>query len=327
MVRAALVLSGPKSHRIARLVWWVALVLAVPCMEARATEDPPAADVAKTVQQKLQWIHDGERSGMGALGLARLWGSVAYDYEREMELARSEDAYDRALKLLEKMPEGRLDYAILLGNMGLLYMLKGDFDASERYRSRAVDVSRELGDQLTIARSLAHLAEVHLRLHKFEQARDESQQAYNGMIAQKDPNQSEVVSDLSVLSFAECDSFRCEGALDHARTALELAQSLFAADPLPAAQAHMTLGYVVWKTGGSSAADEEMREGIEIMKQAVPPSHPFFLSALEQYRIYLKSTHRGAQSKQVADEIAQIQASSQTPCMSCTVSVNSLMKQ
>jgi tetratricopeptide (TPR) repeat protein len=327
MVHAALVLSGPKVKKIAWLVGWATLVLAVACVEMRAMEAPPASDLAKSIQQKLQWIHDGERQGMSPLQMARLWASLASDYEDMMELQRSEDAYNHALKLLETTPEGRIDTTILLSNLGSLYVMKGDLATSARYRQRALDVSRTIGDPLTIARSEARLAEVHLGMRRYDDALREADEAYREMVLLNDSDKSEMVSILSVLVFAECDRGHCDNGLDHAHAALALARSAYPGESLQVAQADLTLGYAEWKSGKKDGPDEEMREGIRIMKENEPPSHPFVLSALEQYRSYLQSTHHGAEAKQVADELAQIQANKQAPCMNCTVSVNALVKQ
>src|ERR1700753_2450424 len=89
-------------------MWWLAgaAVLLLFAPKAHAT----SVDIAKSqkdVAQDIAMIREGERSGMEPLKLGRLWAHLASDYEDAMDIVKSEDAYNHALRLLERVAEAR----------------------------------------------------------------------------------------------------------------------------------------------------------------------------------------------------------------------------
>jgi len=282
--------------------------------------------VQQRIAVEMQAARQLEQSGTEPLKLGRLWAQIAADYEDAMQYTQSESAYNRALKFLEAAPE-KIDYATVLGNLGSLYVLQGNYDDAERCRKRALAVRESTGDKLEIARGQALLAEVHLGAHRYKEAQREALDAHNGMVALRDPNTSEVLSTLVTLIFSECFRGDCESSLKHAREAFSLASGSFGADSLEVGQAHLALGFAEWKTGMKDGPDEEMRAGIEIMKARTSANHPFALSALEQYRRYLEATHRKQEAKEIAEEKARLEGAKQKSCSSCTVSVYGLREE
>lgn len=278
--------------------------------------------VQQHIADDLKWIHDSEKDGLEPLKLGRLWAHLASDYEDAMELAKSETAYNRALRLLEPLPEAQEDYAVVLDNLGSLYVMSGKFDESERCRKRAMAVSEKMGDQLEVARGKANLAEVHLGRHKYKEARQEAQEAYATMLAMKEPKASHLVSALVTLIYSECAVKQCQPAMDHAHTAVSLAGNAKPLDILALGQAHLALGYVEWRNGIKDNPDEEMREGIRIMRSQELPTHPYVLSAMEQYRAYLESEHRKPEAREIAEQLRAM--TSKDTCSQCTVSAYSL---
>jgi tetratricopeptide (TPR) repeat protein len=272
---------------------------------------------------EVEAAREQEQSGVEPLKLGRLWAQLASDYESEAEYAKSEGAYNRALRYLEASPE-KIDYAVVLDNLGSLYVLLRNYDSAERCRKHALAVQEAIGNKLEIARGEALLAEVHLGVHKYKEARREALDGYTGMVALRDPDTSQVLSTLVTLIYSECSMGDCASALKHAREARSLADGAFAADSLEVGQSHLALGFAEWKNGIEDGPDEEMRAGIEIMRLRTSAGHPYVLSALEQYRRYLESVHRKDEAREIAQEVAQSQGVGKKPCSTCTVSVYGL---
>jgi hypothetical protein len=274
-------------------------------MNSQANAGQQAATAPATLEQQIvseiQGIHEGEQRGMEPLKLGRRWAHLAADYEDAMEFAKSESAYNHALRLLESAPDGKADYAIALDNLGSMYLMSGD--------------------PLEVARGKAQLAEVELARHRFKEARQGAMEAYNEMIALKDPDVSARISVLATLIYAECSSGGCADGLAHAREAASLARGAFPADSPTVGQTHMALGFAEWKNGLKDGPDSEMREGIKIMKGA---GLPYALSSLEQYRAYLGAEQREQEAKQVAQEETRMKSRAQAGCVNCSVSVYSL---
>ncbi|WP_263367075.1 tetratricopeptide repeat protein [Edaphobacter bradus] len=290
-------------------------------IELQATANSSSLD--QQIAQELALIHDSEHQGLEPLMMGRLWAKLASDYQDESALGRAEDAYNHALPLLEPSSSERVDYAVVLDNLGSLYGMMGNYDASERCCKRALAIREKLGDPLEIARGKVHLAGLHVAMHKYKGARREALEAYNEMVALKNPDTDDIVATLFTLTYATCTRGGCSDSLEYARKAWSLARGAFPADSLQVGLAHMALGYAEWKAEIKDGPDEEMRKGIEIVKARAPQNNAYLLNVLEQYRVYLEAVHREPEAKQVAVEEAQLKKQS-GKCANCTVSVYGL---
>jgi tetratricopeptide (TPR) repeat protein len=310
-----------KRYEWAILTSLVLLAVLTPAGEAEQ-KALPEQQLNPHIALEVQAIQEQEKSGAEPLTMGRLWAQLAWDYERQMEYSKSEAAYNRALRFLERAPE-EIDYAVALGNLGSLYMLVGNYGGAERCRKQALAIREAAGDKIEIARGKALLAEVYLISHKYKEAHRTAQEAYTSMVTLKDPHQREALSALITLVYAECFHGDCTSTLEHAREALSLARAGFAPDSVDVGHAHLALGFAEWKTAMKDGPDEEMRAGIEIMKGLSSPQRPYVLSALEQYRSYLEATNRKQEAKAIALEEAQL-GDMRRDCANCTVSVYGL---
>jgi len=86
------------------------------------------------------------------------------------------------------------------------------------------------------------------------------------------------------------------------------------------------LGFVEWKAGEREAADEDLREGVRILRLQLPPTHPLMVHALELYRDYLADNHRGPEAQKIAEEQKTLYEHARS-CSGCTVSVHGLRTQ
>jgi tetratricopeptide (TPR) repeat protein len=313
-------------QRVRAAAWFAGAVALLLCgMTAQALQVAPAGvSLEQRVAQDQDTIRAGEHEHMDPLKLGRLWAHLAVDYEDAAEFSKSENAYNRALKLFQATPEGAKDYAIALGNLGSLYLASGDFDAAERCRRQSMALREAAGDRLEIARGESHIAEVSLAKHHFKDAARESSMAYREMVEVKDSDASDLVSTLVTMTFASCMNKQCGEAVAHGREAVSLARESFPANSLPMGEAQMALGYAEWKTGLKDDADRDMREGIAALRAWMTPGHPYFLGAMRQYRLYLDQTHRKREAQQIAAEEKRFETAPANACSNCTISAYSL---
>jgi len=74
-------------------------------------------------------------------------------------LEQAEANFKQALEFVEKQNDQRRQ-AYLLGNLGILYLHKNDFDQSYDYYNRSLKIMTEMGDELGEARSYANLGKI-----------------------------------------------------------------------------------------------------------------------------------------------------------------------
>lgn len=300
------------------------LLLAVcysPALKAQQEPMTPAAHVARN----RALISDAGRLKLNSVQIGGLWAQIASDYQDLGQFAESEAAYNRALALLEPESTARKAYAVTLSNLGSLYTMTGNFDAAENCNRRSLAVLERLGDPLLIARAQGHLADVYLAMGRSKDALRYSSLAVQAVETLPGATSDDSGSMLITYAYASCLTSHCDEGLQAAREAMGIVRTSFEPQSLPVGQAHVALGYVEGKAGETAAADEDLREGVRILRIQLPVSHPLMIHALDLYREYLVSNHRDAEAKKIAKE--QKAADKSNSCSGCTVSVYGLRIQ
>ena len=293
---------------------------------ARAFQVSAAGGLEHKIAQETEKIREGERSGMDALNLGRMWGHLGEDYEDAGQLDKAESAYNHALQLLGRSPEMAKDYAAALDNLGSLYLVEHNKSAAERCHMRALAVREATGDKVQIARGKSLLAEVYLMERKYKDAQQMAAEAYDAMVSLKDAT-DEIVATLVTLTLASSQNGQRAFAAERGRDAKTLALAVLPADCLLIGEARMALGYAEWKAGMKDGPDEEMQEGIRILKKWSTAGHPYGVGAMTLYATYLKATHRKVEARQVAEQARVEMSRLPGACADCTVSVYGLRTQ
>ena len=294
---------------------------------ASALQESAAESRAERIARDLQLIHAAEYERQGPLGMGRLWAKLASDYEDSGEWAKGEAAYNRALQILEEAPEGILEYSAALDNLGSLYLSQGNLDAAEACRKRSYALREKSGDALAIARGKWMLAEIDLGRQRFRDAQKKASEAYATMVALNDPLVRERVATLAMLSYVDCKINQCALGVEAGREAKRLALAGLPVDDLLLGETLMALGYAEWKAGMKDGPDEDMREGVRILRERATPGHPYLLAALTLYSDYLRGSNRTAEAEALIKEKESARVGSANACSNCTVSVQSLRER
>ncbi|HXC95366.1 MAG TPA: tetratricopeptide repeat protein [Edaphobacter sp.] len=206
----------------------------------------------------------GERHATeGELG--RLWVQMAYDYQGEGDMQRSEEAYARALALLRR-PVSR-DYGVALDGLGMLYLVTGRLRESERLRREALAVYQGLHDEAGEATIHINLGINLLHLHRFKEAERETSVGVREMEVQTERDENQLIAGLIASSYAKCFQNRCEEALVEADRALTLARAKFAKDAIEVVVALIARGFDDWRTGAEAEGERAMLEAIDLVRE------------------------------------------------------------
>jgi len=307
--------SGRKPARA--LVWLLAFSLSSLLAPAGLAQSQTAT-IASRISQYQKMIADAPQLKLTDRQIGGLWAHIASDYQDLADFTQSEAAYTQALSLFEHDPAAQEWYAITLGNLGGLYGLTGRLDAQENCRRRSLAVFERLGEPLQIARTQAQLAEGYLAMGKNKLAERYSSEAIHAMTSLPGATGEDKASALVTFAYATCLTGHCDDGLRAARDAMTIVRASFHPESFPAGQTHITLGFLEQKTGDSVHAEEDLREGIRILRLDLPPSHPLLTHALMLYRNFLAESHRDAEAKRISDEVQT------TSCAACTISVSGL---
>ena len=302
-----------------------AVLLVVVCNPAlmKAQQAGESMTPAAHIAHNRALIANAAQLGLNPGQVGGLWAQIASDYQDLSDFVNAEATYTRALSVLEPEKSARTAYAVTLSNLGSLYTMTQRFDAAENCDKRSLAVLQELGDPLMIARAQGHLADVYLAM-----GRNKDAARYSALATQALPTLESATSDdrgsmLLTYAYASCMTSHCDDGLRAAQEAMRIVSAAFARESFPAGQAHVALGFIEGRTGAREAADEDLREGVRILRLQLPATHPLMLHALELYRQYLADNHREPEAKKIAEEQKAIYERDRS-CSGCTVSVYGL---
>ena len=259
--------------------------------------------------------------------LGVLWLRLGNDYGDERDIARSEEAYARSLKLLRTSPvQGH--YAEALDGLGSLYLLDDRWKESESYQKKALAIFERIGDEEGVARIHAGLAVALVHEHRFAEAEDEAGKALEILQKQEKPNIGDLVTSLIARSYAECFQERCAEGLVAARQAVDVARVAFAKDAIEMVTAVLAVGFEEWKNGNETEGERTMHEALELLRQNRNVPQAMLADAqmrtLQSYRNYLRATHQKGRAKQVESEMARLKEEQPTQCADCVVNATTL---
>jgi tetratricopeptide (TPR) repeat protein len=278
------------------------------------------AEIRQKIDTAASWHATDDQLGV-------LWVRLGNDYRDERDIARSEEAYARSLKLLRGSPVQR-HYAQALDATGSMYLLIDRWKESEGYRRKALAIFEVLGDEAGEARVYAGLATTLLHEHRLAEAEDEARKALEILEKQLRPDPGDTLTALIARSYAECFQGRCVEGLAEASKALDVAQKAFSKNSIEMVAALLAVGFEKWKNGAAAEREKTMREGLESLRQNRDVSQAMLADAqmqvLQTYTDYLKATHQKAQAKQVEAEMTQLREEQPAQCTDCVVNAMAL---
>ncbi len=257
------------------------------------------------IAEERDTIQDAERQHLADEHQGYLWANIAADYRIAADFSHSEEAYDRAIQLLKDRPDARVNYATLLDNLGALYLTYAHVEEASTCLKKALAIRQQLGNQVNIAISLQHIADLDVARHKFKDAEREAAEASPALLANASTNGNTAVAVLSTLAYVRCKLNRCAQGLEDAQHALALARSLLPSQSLRYGLTLLVVGYADWRSGHSQDAEITLLEGLDIVKKQTAPGDPILFYSMMEYRDYLAAMHRGTEVKQIDAQLAR----------------------
>ncbi|MBS1799912.1 MAG: tetratricopeptide repeat protein [Acidobacteria bacterium] len=272
---------------------------------------PGSQDTAQRIARYQTTIANAADLKLTETQLGNLWAKMASAYQDLAQFTEAETAYTHALGLFER-GHALESYAVTLGDLGSLYGMTGQLDAQENCRKRSLAIFEKLGEPLQIARAQAWLADGYLLMGKNKLAERYSAQAVHAMATLPDATDESRASAMVTFVYASCQNSHCGEGLRAAKLAMQIVGKNFDADSFASGQTHMALGFAEDRTGDRVDAEQDLREGLRVLRLDLPAGHPLLTNALTLYRDFLRENHRDAEAKRIGDEIEHRNGSAQT---------------
>jgi tetratricopeptide (TPR) repeat protein len=272
-------------------------------------------------------IKTAEQQHAGAAEVGGLWLKLANRYQDLLEFAQAEDAFARSQRLLDT-PDTQTQFADALDGMGQLYVQVGRLNDAADYLRKSMAIYQRLGNQLHTSALHVTMALIQLNSHHYREAEAESTEALTEMQPLEQPDPGELVAAYLAHSYAICNQGRCFDALSDVDRAMFVAQAHLRPDSIDMIAVWQARGFDQWKAGAPDDADRAMGAALHLMRSRTDLPQPMQidlqLGVMRQYDAFLKATHRKPEEKEMAAEMARLQAQQPQPCNGCTVSVAAL---
>jgi tetratricopeptide (TPR) repeat protein len=272
-------------------------------------------------------IKNAEVQHAGAAELGGLWLKLAIRYQNELEFAKEEDAFARALRLL-RGTGAQAEYGEALNGMASLELAMERPDEAKDCGKKALAVYEALGDRRHAGYAHEAIALALLFDRHGREAEIESAAAIADLEAAPQLDVSEMVATRLSHGYALCFQKKCAAALEEVDQTMELVRTKFPEESLEMIVTWSARGLDQWKMGAVEESDRSMKEALRLARGLTGVPRPVMLNTelnvMRRYDAFLKDTHRKQEAGQMEADIGRLEAAHPAECSKCTVSVAAL---
>ena len=256
--------------------------------------------------------------------VARAWTMLGYAYQEQWNFDQAQNAYERALHIMEGNPQYLADYASALDLFSGLYRIMGRPDAAAKMLTRALNIQQQQQDHHSMTRSYASLASIAIEQKHLRSAKASLEKA----LAEAKLTNDLTDDDYALLSDTQAWVASEDGdessALAGYQHSLEILRQSHGEEYVPTGFAHLLLGKAYAAKKQFTEALANMREGIGILDRTVGPRSPRYLQGQILYSEVLDRSglhEEAARLKTAAEQGLKDILGGQ--CLGCTVSAAS----
>lgn len=317
------------------MVWgnaYLATVMAVILMATRllAAQTPPDPRLAQAfalerdgqIKQSIAAVQVLLDSGsLNAPDTGKAWNILALGYEDRGDFLDAQRAYERAIRIFEKLPNHITDYAMTLDDLGGLYLAMGQSDLAVRMKKKSLHLYKKIGDHEGTAIACSDLAGLALGQRRIRNGRKYLELATREELlasALDDDNLAAISSMQGWLAQLQGD---LSGSLTSYQHSLSLWQRRHGEEHASTGWGYILVGNIMAEMGQTASALADMQRGLAILDRTIGQQHPRYLRAEIAYSRLLERTEahaEAAQMKTTAEEALKTFYRNQ--CANCTIS-------
>jgi tetratricopeptide (TPR) repeat protein len=293
--------------------------------------------MAQTTGQRLKEALDLEKDGKPVLAIAqaralldsnsldpyetgKAWNILGLAYEDEGDLRLARHADEESIRILEPLPNIR-DYAMALDDLGGVYVTAGQFEAADKFRTKALGLYETAGDHGGAAMASSDLALSSFRQNKVRQGKKYLEQALREARAATDLDNDDRAAMASLQGWKAWHDGDYSTSVAKYKQALDFLRSLHGEDHPSTGWAHVLVGDADAAAGQLKAALAETKEGMDILDRSLGRQNPHYLMAEVAYARVLDASGSHAEADQIkATAESMLKENDRRQCPGCTVS-------
>lgn len=214
---------------------------------------------------------------------------------------KAEDAFRRAIVLLEDGPQDRL--ADEIEQLAVLQVAMGEMRQAEKNEKKALQIRQTLADPVDIALSESAIAGIYDVERKFTKARDYAEKAYDALAGRSDVSAPDRIGVWHTLGFALTGLHDCDRGIRVLKEAVELAKGNPSRGDASVGYSEYLLGLGYWHCRDRDDADVWLQRGTTELRAEFGWNHAMYVNAMKQYALFLR---QDGQSQEAASAEAVV---------------------
>jgi tetratricopeptide (TPR) repeat protein len=211
-------------------------------------------------------INSGELNGVQ---LGRAYVMLGMAYHQMAKFGAAQSALESALRILEREPEYRTDYAVALSEYASLSGDTGKMDAAMDLWRKAAHLRESTGDHAASMRTLLNLASVALAQKSVSQARKFIKQASHEMKSAQDLTDDDRMLFSETQGWLEFGEGHASAAVGDFQRALDMCVRTRGEQYWLTGWEHLMRGKAYARSGDLKSASADMQEGLAILERTL----------------------------------------------------------
>lgn len=251
----------------------------------------------------------------------KAWNILALAYEDRGDFVDAHRAHERAIRVLEKLPNHIKDYAMALDDLGGLYLAMGDEDLAVRIKEKTLHLYKKIGDHEGTAIACSDLAGLALSQRQIRNGRKYLE------LARREETLARVLDDDNLAAISSMQGWLAQlqgdfsGSLTSYQLSLSLWQRRHGEEHASTGWGYILVGNIKAEQGQTASALADMQRGLAILDRTLGRQHPRYLEADIAYLRLLERTKGHAEAARLKTTAEQdLRTFYRDQCSDCTVS-------
>lgn len=273
-------------------------------------------------------IKTAETRHAGGGRIGHLWRVLGIAYESQLAEDAAEDAYSRAINLLQADP-GTSEYADALYGLGSVYLNKQQRPEARKYMLTALDIYEKQNDRVKASFLHQTVGISWMFDDKYKEASAEFAASVDDANASPNNQPEPVISSYLLRAGAEYRTGETARALQDIAAAHAAAAKLeLAPNSVETIAMSLAEGAALIRTGQSANGEALIKQALDLLatRNDVSPEVQLKMriAMLREYGSALGAAHRKREAKAVEAQVARLQSQVPHNCVNCAISIAGL---
>jgi len=254
-------------------------------------------------------------------GIGKAWNVLGLAYEDQGHYVESQHAYQISIRTFESLPDHTKDYAMVLDDLGGLYLEAGQPKLAFKLRKKAFGLYETSKDHAGMSRTSNNLAGVALTLNNRDEGRKYLERAGREAQMTSDLDGDDLAALASMQAWLAQLNGDLTTSVSRYKQSLALLIKRHGEEHPFTGWGYMLLGRAHAAMGESMTALTEMNQGRAILHRTLNNENPRYLTAEIAYSHVLDLTGAHQEAAQIrADATRRLKEEDSRQCGGCTVS-------